>query len=181
MQTPITPPPEGTPIELEPLAVSQGTMVDDFGKPAPGAGLRRVLLIVAVVIGLGLTGLAIVLVLGARELSETTSALAGEASELIEGVTEKRAAAAALEPVASETIAPTGKTVPGMVFIDSIPADAEVQIEGKAVGRTPLMLGRPFEGDFVKVRVSKPGYHPWNGKVQVVEKGVRADITLKPR
>ena len=75
----------------------------------------------------------------------------------------------------------SGKTIPGMVFIDSIPAGAKVRIAGEEVGETPLMLGRAFEGEFVAVEVRKAGYFPWKGKVQVVGGGLRADITMKPR
>ncbi len=180
MKPDITPPPEGSEIELEPIAVSQGTMAEDFTRKKPKSRVGRTLAILAGLICFALIALALVAMYGARKFQEASESAVLEVRKLVDEDTPEAPVVAPPQEIA-DTYAPTGKTIPGMVFIDSIPAGAKVRIAGEEVGETPLMLGRAFEGAFVPVEVRKAGYFPWKGKVQVVGGGLRADITLKPR
>lgn len=186
MSSEFTPPPQKEPLEFKELPVSTGTMADDLPPPRSGGGLRTVLVILAVVMALGLAGVAALVYFGASKVQtffqETGSRTMVEVRRAEEELTEDEDAPRTPKPLTiAATFAPSGETVPGMVYIDSIPDGAQVRIGDELVGETPLMLGRPFEGTVVQVTVTKKGYHPWTGQVQVVGGGIRADITLKPR
>ncbi|MDF1562112.1 MAG: PEGA domain-containing protein [Deltaproteobacteria bacterium] len=181
-QTPMTPPPEGTPIELDHPPVSVGTTVDDLARVPARVRARRLFFVLGGVALLGLTAAAAVFLLDAKPDTGTAQ---GESwfARLLASSGAASEDDATIDPAASlvtETYVPTGNTVPGMVYLDSLPDGAEVRIDGELIGKTPLMVGRAYEGEFASVQVSKKGYATWKGRVQIVDGGIRADITLKP-
>lgn len=56
--------------------------------------------------------------------------------------------------------------LPPMVFVDSVPPRATIEVDGRVVGRTPLsvLAGEDVAG--TTVRLSMPGYRPVSGRLR---------------
>lgn len=68
-----------------------------------------------------------------------------------------------------QTIALNPTPIYGSIDVNSTPFDAEVTIDGKLYGKTPMTIGRILEGDY-DVVISKDGYVPVTKHVSVAEK-----------
>jgi hypothetical protein len=60
--------------------------------------------------------------------------------------------------------------------LDSQPSGADVEIDGKRTGTTPLRVALT-PGATVAIKVAKPGYHAASTSVQVPPRGQRAQLT----
>lgn len=167
-------------LELAEIEVAAGTTLADLEEMARRQRRRRRL---GVVLGLGfglLTGLALLAAIEMRRTADLAEHAPGTPSEILQAVEAVAATDPDREDTVVETITPTGKTIPGVVYVDSVPGGATVRIAGKVIGKTPLMIQGGYPGPFVDVQVAHPGYRTWKGRVEVVEGGLRADVTLKP-
>ncbi len=167
-------------IELAEIAAGGGTTLADLEEAARRQRRRRRL---GVLLGLGfglLTGLALLAAIELRRTAGLAEHTTDSASEILQTVETVAASGQGQDESLGETIAPTGKTIPGVVYVDSVPGGATVRIAGKVVGQTPLMIQGGYPGRFVDVQVAHPGYRTWKGRVEVIEGGLRADVTLEP-
>jgi hypothetical protein len=70
----------------------------------------------------------------------------------------------------------------GSLVVNSRPSGARVFLNGRSVGRTPLVLRNQTAGSRA-VRVALDGYEPWWSAVQVVadtETRLRAELKERP-
>jgi hypothetical protein len=70
----------------------------------------------------------------------------------------------------------------GSLVVNSRPSGARVFLNGRSVGRTPLVLRNQTAGSRA-VRVALDGYEPWWSAVQVVadtETRLRAELKVRP-
>jgi hypothetical protein len=70
----------------------------------------------------------------------------------------------------------------GSLVVNSRPSGARVFLNGRSVGRTPLVLRNQTAGSRA-VRVALDGYEPWSSAVQVIadtETHLRAELKLQP-
>jgi hypothetical protein len=61
----------------------------------------------------------------------------------------------------------TAQTFAGVLVVESLPPGAEVFVDGKAVGTTPLVLARVDAGEHA-VRLEREGYRRWSASVRIV-------------
>ena len=83
------------------------------------------------------------------------------------------------DPASQRYTLPALVPIYGGVDITSSPAMADITLDGKAVGRTPLQLDNLLVGEH-KITVSKSGYQPYSATVTVAEGGtatVNATLT----
>ena len=66
----------------------------------------------------------------------------------------------------------------GSLAIVSIPVNANVLINKKLIGKTPLKKGRLKPGKILEITVMKPGFKHWSEKVQIKP---GKTLTLRPR
>jgi hypothetical protein len=69
----------------------------------------------------------------------------------------------------------------GSLVVNSRPSGARVFLNGRSVGRTPLVLRNQPAGSRA-VRVDLDGYEPWSSAVQVVadtETRLRAELRMQ--
>jgi len=171
----------GSGLETEEQQRQAGTLAGDLPSLLPNARRKRRLLFLGGALLVSVSaGLAILLLKNARQQGTLVEASTFDrvASSVGLGKEEPREIRAAIH---ENSIAPTGQTVPDMLYIDSIPDGAEVTLEGHRLGKTPLLMGGHYEGEFASLKLVKAGYEPWVGQVQIVDGGLRADVTLKPR
>jgi len=70
-------------------------------------------------------------------------------------------AAAATPPVRTRTVpAPEAPSGPAAMRVDSLPAGAQVFVDGRSVGYTPMVVGALVPGTH-SIRMQMPGYRPW--------------------
>jgi len=70
----------------------------------------------------------------------------------------------------------------GSLVVNSRPSGARVFVNGRSVGRTPLVLRNQTAGSRA-VRVALDGYVPWSSAVQVIadtETHLRAELKEQP-
>ena len=83
------------------------------------------------------------------------------------------------DPASQRYTLPALAPIYGSADITSSPAMADITLDGKAVGRTPLQLDNLLVGEH-KITVSKSGYQPYSATVTVAEGGtatVNATLT----
>ena len=71
------------------------------------------------------------------------------------------------QPVQSYTLE-TPTPIVGSIMVDGTPINADVALDGKAVGQMPLKLSNLLVGEH-KVTVSKSGYQPYSATITVAE------------
>jgi hypothetical protein len=59
------------------------------------------------------------------------------------------------------------QTFAGVLVVESLPPGAQVFVDGKAVGITPLVLARVDAGEHA-VRLEREGYRRWSASVRIV-------------
>ena len=83
------------------------------------------------------------------------------------------------DPASQRYTLPALAPIYGSADISSSPAMADITLDGKAVGRTPLQLDNLLVGEH-KITVSKSGYQPYSATVTVAEgKTATISATLK--
>lgn len=156
----------------------RGTLVDDL-PPSPRAGRGGVVGLVL----LGLAGLVVAAAATALWLApDRAEEAVAQARHQLTGVTqaaESRLAAARRS--GETTYAPSGAVVPGMVYVESTPAGAEVLVNGDVLGKTPLVTSHRLEGDVAEVELRREGYRPWHREAPVREGGLRLEVRLEQR
>lgn len=75
------------------------------------------------------------------------------------------AAAVYLAPRAPEKTAAPAPAPTGALKVDSVPAGAQIFIDGAFKGTAPLRIALPFGGH--EVRLSMPDYYEWEAQVQI--------------
>ncbi len=83
------------------------------------------------------------------------------------------------DPASQRYTLPALAPIYGSADITSSPAMADIALDGKAVGRTPLQLDNLLVGEH-KITVSKTGYQPYTATVTIAEgKSATVNATLK--
>ena len=97
----------------------------------------------------------------------------------------KTSASEAREPQTRATAVSANARRPlfrGSLVVNSRPSGARVFLNGRSVGRTPLVLRNQAAGSRA-VRVALDGYEPWSSAVQVIadtETHLRAELKVQP-
>lgn len=148
-------------LELDDAPRPKGTMADDlYEEPT---GLRA----------------ALPLVLGGIAFVATIAVLlwlAGVINHVVDKVRPEFTGTAPGEV----TYAPS-KTdvVPGVVFVDSHPPGGTVKVDGKVIGRTPVMLQMKLTTKTVVVEIDSGKYKTWRRTIPVKDGGIHVDAHLK--
>jgi hypothetical protein len=64
-------------------------------------------------------------------------------------------------------IAPAGETFSGILIVESKPSGAQVFVDGKRRGITPLVMPRVEAGEHA-LRIERDGYRRWSSSIRVV-------------
>lgn len=107
---------------------------------------------------------------GHEPLEEAVQVAAGAPTRFARTLKRLPAAAPAPAPVAAPEPAPVADGPPKVRFTSS-PDGANVTIDGKAVGRTPLTWDKGSPGSTYQVRLSKEGYQTVSLSVEDLRKG----------
>lgn len=157
------PKPDEEPIELDEEPRERGTLVDDLDFPEERRGIRAWLPWILGVLAFATT-IAVLL------------ALEGGINRFVHRFRAKERAEEQGQVVYS---AGSKDVVPNVVFVDSHPPGAFVRIDGKTVGKTPLIIQHHLDGKSVLVQLDADGRRSWRKRVPVVGGGIHVEVKLK--
>ncbi|MDF1564099.1 MAG: protein kinase [Deltaproteobacteria bacterium] len=82
--------------------------------------------------------------------------------------------------VAADLAQGAGIVTPGVILANSFPSGAEVRVDGKLIGKTPLSQPLQAKGRQAEITLRLKGYLPWRRTVQNPAEGVRIEAQLEP-
>jgi PEGA domain-containing protein len=164
------PPPPSLPPALSPLPAPSAPI---FGRPpavvATPAGSRMVV---------GRPAPARTTAVAATAVKSPAPASARTTPVGARVVKPRSPASARTTPVAARVVKPRTPTFHGSLAVSSRPSGAQVFLNGRSAGRTPLVLNDQAAGSRA-VQVALEGYRPWSSVVQIVTGSeTRLDATL---